>query len=355
MIRTEQLGGDTFVGHAILDNPAALNALNHPMAIELMRQVQSWQHDPNCQAILISGEGDRAFCSGGDVKYVTQAQPGESNADRISRAADYFATEYALDELLHRSNTPVVVWGDGIVMGGGMGLLQGADFRIVTERTRMSMPETAIGFFTDVGANYFLNRVSFGLGSLLGISGAHLDGNDALFLNLADLQIGHEYFDAVKSHLSAVDWIGHAEGNRGQIGHLLRGIAPATGSPEASQAHQNIQTLMGLRDAPTLWHRFEGLKNLQVHHDAWLQSVGKTAAKASPLSVAIVDAYLSRHRHSSLSECFEADLNLANALVQNGEFAEGVRAVLIDKDQSPTWAYQDVRDVPADLLAGLIR
>lgn len=355
MIRTEQLGGDRYVGHAILDNPAALNALNHPMAIELLRQVQDWQHDKNCHAILISGEGDRAFCAGGDVKYVTQLQPGEHDRDRVARAADYFATEYALDELLHRSNTPVLVWGDGIVMGGGMGILQGADLRIVTDRTRLAMPETAIGFFTDVGANHFLNRVPMGLGPLIGISGAHLSGADAVYLNLADLWLGHEYFDAVKSHLSQIEWIGDFEGNLGQINHLLRGMAPAVNTADDSDAHQNLQTLLGLRDAPTLWHRFEGLKNLVEHHNPWLQAVGTTAAKASPLSVAVVDAYLRRHRHSSLGECFEGDLNLANALITNGEFAEGVRAVLVDKDQSPNWAYGDVRDVPGELIASLIR
>lgn len=355
MIRIEKLGGDHYVGHAILDNAAALNALTPWMAIELMNAVQTWQRDKNCHAILISGDGERAFCAGGDVKYVTQLQPGESDLDRVTRAADYFATEYALDELLHRSNTPVVVWGDGFVMGGGMGLLQGADVRIVTERTRMAMPETAIGFFTDVGANHFLNRVPMGLGPLIGISGAHLSGADAVYLNLADLWLGHEYFEAVKSHLSELEWIGDFEGDLGQINHLLRGMAPAVNAADDSGAHQNIQTLLGLRDAPTLWHRFEGLKNLVEHHNPWLQAVGKTAAKASPLSVAVVDNYLRRHRHSSLSECFQADLNLANALIKHGEFTEGVRALLVDKDQAPNWAYPDFRDVPGELIASLIR
>ena len=355
MIQFDQLtGSHGYIGHATLDNPKALNALNHNMADALNEQLEQWQSDPQCQAILLTGAGERAFCAGGDVKYVTVTGEDETDRQRFERSEAYFASEYKADQLLHRSNKPVIVWAHGVVMGGGMGLMQGADFRIVTPSSRIAMPETAIGLYPDVGANYFLNRVPFGLGELLGISGVHLNGADALFLNLADLQIPDDFQDALKKHLTQIEWIGDFEGNKGQIGHLLLSLSPAIQALEDSPAFQNLQTLIGLRDAPSLYHRFEGLKNLKFHHNDWLQRMGQTAAKGSPLSVALTHRYLHEHRHSSLSECFAADLKLSSAMVQHPEFKEGVRAVLIDKDQNPQWQFKDVRDVPTALLDQLM-
>lgn len=163
MIHFDQLGGaHGYVGHATLNNPKALNALNHPMADALNEQLDQWQNDPHCQAVLLTGDGERAFCAGGDVKYVTVNQDNETDSDRFARADAYFASEYRADLAIHRCKKPVIVWGHGVVMGGGMGLMQGADFRVVTPSSRIAMPETAIGLYPDVGANYFLNRVPLG-------------------------------------------------------------------------------------------------------------------------------------------------------------------------------------------------
>lgn len=349
MIQTEQFPCSSgFVAHAILDNPKALNALNHPMAIALLEHIETWQSDPNCNAILISGEGDRAFCAGGDVKYVTRRQPGEADGDRIGRANDYFECEYRLDEALHRCTKPVIVWGNGIVMGGGMGLLQGASHRIVTETSLLSMPETAIGFFPDVGASWFLNRVSHGLGPLMGISGAHLSGSDALFLNLADMLLPSELFARIKDALTQAYWMDTDEANHGVVGYTLAQMSAAT--PGDSDVLNHLQTLTALRDAPSLYHRVEGLKALSDHSSPWMQKLAANTAKGSPLSIAICDRHLAQHRHASLAECFRADAQLANQMVQHPEFAEGVRAVLIDKDQAPAWQFKSITEVPQELV-----
>ena len=358
MIRTEHLplahSTERYIAHAILDNPKALNALNHPMAVELLEKVETWAADRACVAVFLSGEGERAFCAGGDVKYVTQRQPSESDADRVGRANDYFECEYRLDEALHRMNKPVIVWGNGIVMGGGMGLLQAASHRLVTDTSLLSMPETAIGFFPDVGAAWFLNRVSQGLGPLLGISGAHLSGHDALFLNLADLLVPSELFERVKGALVEAEWMDTAQANRGVASYVLNQVSTALPELEHSRAYQNIQTLLGLRDAPSVYHQAEGLKALAAHSDPWMQKLAANTAKGSPLSIKLTDAYLRKHRHSSLAECFAGDTRLANQLVQHAEFAEGVRAVLIDKDQAPSWAYDSIPDVPDSLIDDLL-
>ena len=359
MIQNTQLpcshNSQQYLGHATLDNSAALNALNHPMAIALLEQVETWQSDPNCVAILISGAGDKAFCAGGDVKYVTRRQPGESDSDRIGRANDYFECEYRLDEALHRSEKPVIVWGDGIVMGGGMGLLQGASHRLVTERSLLSMPETAIGFFPDVGACWFLNRVSLGLGPMLGITGAHLSGPDAVFLNLADALIPSELFDRMLKALQQAEWFPEAKANQGVASYTLGALGQATTQTQTSMAAQHQQTLTGLRDAPTLHHQVEGLKALAGHANPWMQKLARNTAKGSPLSIALADAHLRQHRFSGLHECFVADTRLAARLVQHPEFTEGVRAVLVDKDQQPNWTYPSVDQVPESLIQEFTR
>lgn len=359
MIQTDNLHctghAGHFVGHATLDNAKALNALNHPMAIALLEAIETWQADPNCVAILLSGAGDKAFCAGGDVKYVTRRQPGESDADRIGRANDYFECEYRLDQALHESAKPVIVWGDGIVMGGGMGLLQGASHRLVTERSVLSMPETAIGFFPDVGASWFLNRVSLGLGPLLGVSGAHLSGSDAIFLNLADHLVSHELFERLKNALTQADWFDRSEANHGVVSYTIESISPALHQAHESEVAHHQQTLTGLRDAPTLHHRIEGLKALANHSSPWMQKLAATTAKGSPFSMCIADQHIRRHRHSSLSECFAADAKLAARLVAHPEFAEGVRAVLIDKDQTPKWSYPDIPSVPESRINEMLQ
>lgn len=131
-------------------------------------------------------------------------------------------------------------------------------------------------------------------------------------------------------------------------------MAPAVQSLEQSEAYRNLQTLIGLRDAPSLYHRFEGLKHLRQHHNPWLRKMGETAAKGSPLSVVLTHHYLRTHRHSSLTECFDADLRLSASMVRHTEFKEGVRAVLIDKDHTPNWQFHDVRDVNLALINQLM-
>lgn len=343
MLEFERLGQATaYVAHARLNNPSALNALNLDMCDGLLAWLHDCENDSYCKGLLISGDGGRAFCAGGDVKYATQNPP--------ELASHYFDTEYTLDEALHRTDKPLVIWGHGIVMGGGMGLLQAADIRLVSDKTLMSMPETAIGLYPDVGANWFMNRTTQDLGRLLCVAGAHMDGADALYLNLADHLIDHNLFDRLKTALSEIEWLGDDRANLGQIQHAIRTLAPALPALEHSQVYLNLQTLLAIRDLPTLWHQVEALKNLSEHGNPWLAKLGVNAKKGSPLSQVMTDAYIARHKHSSLHECFNADRHMSRLFAEHGEFAEGVRAVLIDKDQAPNWAYTDIRDVPEAMV-----
>jgi enoyl-CoA hydratase/carnithine racemase len=154
------------VGLVTLNRPAVLNALSYSMILEMHAQLRQWALDPSIYAVVVRGAGDKAFCAGGDVRAVHASFTQSSNAHR-----DFFASEYRLDYFIHRYPKPYIALMDGIVMGGGMGIAQGASLRVVTDRTRMAMPEVGIGFFPDVGASYFLSRLPVALGAYLGLSG----------------------------------------------------------------------------------------------------------------------------------------------------------------------------------------
>ena len=193
------------IGIATLDAPKALNALNLPMIEVLGEQLHSWASDPGVVCVLLRGNGAKAFCAGGDVRALAQAclaRPGSVPA----LAATFFAAEYHLDYRLHTYPKPLLCWGHGHVLGGGMGLLQGANVRIVTPSSRLAMPEISIGLYPDVGASWFLARLPGKLGLFLGLTGAPINARDALDLGLADRFFGEEQQEALLEELLQLNW-----------------------------------------------------------------------------------------------------------------------------------------------------
>ena len=174
------------IARATLNAPKALNALSLEMIQTLSKQMDEWEQRDDIVALWLDGAGGKAFCAGGDIVQMHKSMVKHAGEGRNPFTEQYFAEEYALDYRLHRSQIPVVVFGDGIVMGGGMGLLQGADFRLVTPRSRMAMPEITIGLFPDVGGSWFLNRLPGKVGLFLGLTGVHINGREAVEVGLAD-------------------------------------------------------------------------------------------------------------------------------------------------------------------------
>ena len=172
------------IGVASLDAEKSLNALSLPMINALSDQLDAWAKEPQIVCVLLRGNGVKAFCAGGEVRSLVEAcraHPGEVPP----LAAQFFAAEYRLDFNLHTYPKPLICWGHGYVLGGGMGLLQGASIRIVTPSSRLAMPEISIGLYPDVGASWFLSRLPGKLGLFLGLTGAHMNGRDAIDLDLA--------------------------------------------------------------------------------------------------------------------------------------------------------------------------
>ena len=175
------------IGHLTLNRPAGLNAITLDMVRNLQRQLDAWAQDPQVHAVVLRGAGEKAFCAGGDIRSLYDSF---KSGDTLHE--DFFVEEYALDLAIHHYRKPVLALMDGFVLGGGMGLVQGADLRVVTEKSRLAMPEVGIGYFPDVGGSYFLPRIPGELGIYLGVSGVQIRAADALYCGLADWYLESE-------------------------------------------------------------------------------------------------------------------------------------------------------------------
>ncbi|MES2745310.1 MAG: enoyl-CoA hydratase/isomerase family protein, partial [Bdellovibrionota bacterium] len=182
------LDGKAAIGRITLNSPKTLNALNLEIILLVQEILHRFERDPRIAAVFIDGSGDKAFCAGGDVKSIRQRilDMRERGQSPVPLARVFFENEYKMDYAIHRYPKPVIVWGDGIIMGGGIGIAAGASHRIVTETTTLAMPEITIGLYPDVGASYFLPRMPGRVGLFLGMTAGRMKAADALYVNLAD-------------------------------------------------------------------------------------------------------------------------------------------------------------------------
>ena len=342
------------LGRITLDAPKSLNALSLEMIDAIQAQIGAWAEDAEIVALWLEGAGDKAFCAGGDVVALYRAI-AEGHTGRDPEAADgavarYFTHEYRLDHALHTYPNPIVAWGDGIVMGGGMGLLAGASHRVVTPRSQLAMPEITIGLYPDVGASWFLNRMPGASGTFLGLTGARLNATDALFVGLADRLIAAERRDAVIDDLLNADW----SQPRPALERVLRTHAEASRdlAPPAEVAPRQ-EAIAALTDADCDEDLIAAIIAASDSDDAWIARAARSLAAGSPLSARLILRQLARCRRVSLAEALRSELDLSLACATHGDIAEGVRALLIDKDHAPAWRHTHGAVPAADLEACL--
>lgn len=328
---------------ASLDAEKSLNALSLPMIEALNARLHAWAEDPAIACVLLRGNGAKAFCAGGDVRQLVETcrqQPGEVPA----LAMRFFADEYRLDYRLHTYPKPLICWGHGYVMGGGMGLLQGAAMRIVTPSSRLAMPEISIGLYPDVGASWFLSRLPGKLGLFLGLSGAQLNGRDALDLGLADRFLLDGQQPELLDGLTQLNWqLQPAQ----QLLSLLKSLEqeaqdqlpPAQWLPR----RERLDALLDVPDLPAAWQATVALHN---DDDPLLARAARTLAEGCPLTAHLVWQQIQRARNLSLAEVFRLEYAMSLNCCRHPEFAEGVRARLIDKDNTPRWRWPDVEQIP---------
>ena len=339
------------IGVATLNAPKALNALSLEMIGALYPQFLAWQQNDQVKAVWLQGAGDKAFCAGGDIVQLYNSMvehPGGPNP----YAEKFFTDEYRLDHLIHTYSKPFILWGNGIVMGGGLGLMAGASHRVVTESARIAMPEITIGLYPDVGASYFLNRMPGRTGLFLGLTGANINAADALFVGLGDRFVTHDRREATFDALQAADWSADAQTVVNQV--LRQQESQSLEALPASPVREHFDLIQQLTDADDVATLVKQITSVKTE-DKWLSRAAATLAAGSPTSMHLIVQQLAASRHLSLAEVFRSELNLSVQCAYQGEFAEGVRALLIDKDRAPKWHSADVTAVDNAWLQGFFQ
>lgn len=343
------------IGVVTLNMAKALNALNFEMMTLLAKQLTQWKQDSNIVCVLLEGAGDKAFCAGGDVRAM-QAAAVKSPAKITKETLDFFTLEYQVDFALHQFGKPVIVWGDGIVMGGGLGLMMGASHRIITERSKMAMPEVTIGLYPDVGGSYFLNKMPDKVGLFLGLTGYLLTPADAAYVTMANYYFESNEKNSLINTLLQVPWADTSKANHELLNHALKNNNAQHLIPDSQLANhqQQINQLMA-GELNDIIERFTQLET----DEKWLARAKQTLLSGSPLSWYLIyqQSLLCQSIQTnalSLADCFRLELGWSVNCCAYGDFAEGVRALLIDKDKSPQWKYQSLAEIPANALAQLM-
>ncbi|PIT80852.1 enoyl-CoA hydratase/isomerase family protein [Limnohabitans sp. JirII-31] len=347
------------VGLITLSRPQALNALSLAMVRELTQVLIDWQHDPQVWAVAVRGSNKQgpfgAFCAGGDIRYFHQAAlAGDASLE------DFFTEEYSLNHLIQNYPKPYIAFMDGIVMGGGMGISQGAALRVVTERTLMAMPETQIGLFPDVGGGYFLSRCPGHSGEYLALTGQLLHGTDALTVGLADVCLPSDALPALWDALSNPNWSsGEAllAGLQAQAENL-QGACTVQNAARPSWHDAQLDSVFAL---PSVGEMVQSLTRLAAGQaEGWAAHTLQALRQRSPLMLAVSLEQIRRGRHLSLADdlrmerdlvrhCFHTD-HLQRRGTQT-ETVEGIRALAIDKDRQPKWQPERIEDVTPEMVA----
>lgn len=339
-------------GVATLNAPASLNALSSDMVRLLDPQLRTWRDDPRIVGVLLDAAGDKAFCAGGDLRRLYAAMRAVGPA-RNAEAESFFSEEYALDHLIHRFPKPVLAWAHGIVMGGGVGLMAGASHRVVTESTRLAMPEIGIGLFPDVGGSWFLRRMPGRVGLFLALTAAPLNAADALHVGIADAFVPHGRKAEVLDALAGADWTGDDAADRRRLTDLLQTAGEGGAPPEAVVPRHRaaIDTLMAGEVLADIGPRLASLQG----QDAWLQAAAESFVRGSPTSAALAFTLWQRAAGRSLGELLRLEYHAALGCCAHADFPEGIRALLIDKDRRPRWQPARLDDVTEALIEDHLR
>ncbi|MBU9375900.1 enoyl-CoA hydratase/isomerase family protein [Burkholderia multivorans] len=316
-----------------LNRPSALNALSYEMVRALAALFERCRNDDRIVAVVLRGAGDKGFCAGGDVRQLHRM------VAQRETWLPFFVDEYRLDHAIHTFPKPVVALMDGVTMGGGMGLAQGAALRVATERSKIAMPETRIGLVPDVGATHFLGRMPVELELYVGLTGATLSGADALSAKLADLCVPSSWLDTFETRIERVNWDGDA------LPALRKVFEPPCNVVPHAALDTQLPWIVRHFDKRSPVERIVATLKQDLARDElsreqrqWLQSTLDALTGHSPTMLAVTREALLRGRQMTLAESFRMELGIVARAIEEGDFCEGVRAHLIDKDRKPRWA-----------------
>lgn len=341
----------TASGHVLaearLNAEKTLNSLSLPMIEILHPALNRWAADDRVVGVLITGSGDRAFSAGGDIQalYHAMVRNHEAGETVDPYPERFFEEEYRLDYRIHTYPKPVISVGHGVVMGGGLGVFSGAAFRVVTETSRIALPEVSIGLFPDAGATWLLRSLPRHAATFIAMTGAHLNGADALALGMGTHAVATAERDRVREALLALSWQQDAAADRAAVGEALAAL-PEPDLPESriDVVPDSLSADGGLAAAVARVRALAGTSD-------WVDGAIDTMNRGCPASVGVVVEQLARAPALSIGDCFRLEMVVATQCALHRDFAEGVRARLIDKDNQPAWRFDSVETLPAAYVA----
>lgn len=313
-------------GIITLNRPRALNALTLGMVRLIHPQLKAWADDPAVKLVLIEGAGERAFCAGGDIRALHDW--GKASDPQV---IGFYAEEYRLDTCIKRYPKPYVALMDGIDMGGGVGLSVHGSVRIATERLVFAMPETGIGLFPDVGGTFFLPRCPGEIGMFLALTGERLKAADAIYAGIADVFVPSDRLGALKERLTGGATVEAA----------LSGLADDPGTPPLAEHRAGIDRHFSESSVAAI------VGSLEADGGEWALKVAATLSTKSPTSLLVAYRQMREGAKLSFEECMKLEFRLTNRFMRGHDFYEGVRAIIIDKDQKPKWEPAAIGDVSA--------
>jgi enoyl-CoA hydratase len=322
---------DGRVGRITLNRPKALNALNLPMIRAITQALAAWRDDPHIHAVVIEGTGDRAFCAGGDIRALRQHQL-DGNRPWVDA---FFIEEYALNKMIAAYPKPYIALIDGICMGGGIGVSIYGAYRVASEYAMFAMPETAIGFFPDIGATFFLPRLPGQLGTYLGLSGARIHGADAV----------HAGFATQFTPRAEMAQLSKALAHDGVAALAHHAVQLPAFTLQAQRAA--IDTIFAADSVPEIQHR------LDADNSEWARKTIEALRSVSPSALCWTLRILREGAHRTLEQCLNAEFALTQTTMRHHDFIEGVRAMVVDKDRTPRWQPARIEDVTQSEIAAM--
>ncbi|RTL83003.1 MAG: enoyl-CoA hydratase/isomerase family protein [Hyphomicrobiales bacterium] len=324
------------LGRIRLNRPKALNSLTLRMVRLFTQALMDFGKDPQIVAVLVTGEGERGLCAGGDIRALYELRNGDKSYYKT-----FWREEYELNALIAAFRKPYVVLMDGLVMGGGVGISAHGNHRIVTERTRLAMPETGIGFIPDVGGTWLLSRAG-GAGLYMALSGAAVSGSDAVSLGLADILIESDGLTELVGRLLCVS----------DESEVSSALADLSRPPEKSVL---MKERSALDDAAARHGVEEILNEMEASASAFLRAAAAEIRHKSPTSVKVTYALLQRaSRARGLEECLLNEYRAACRLLKSHDLYEGIRAAVIDKDRAPKWAPATLDEVTDSMVRSIL-
>jgi enoyl-CoA hydratase len=319
------------IGLIILNRPKALNALSAEIVVDMAHKLHQWAQDPEIYAVVVRGDGERAFSAGGDLKELYNA-----GREKREMATPFFRQEYRLNEFISRFPKPYIPLLHGITMGGGLGISLHGTHVVAAEDLKMAMPETGIGFYPDTGGSFFLSHAPHFIGKYMGLTGNAISVADAILAGLVDQQVPRDKFDALIQALCDEDL-------RSEAGHVVtRVIDKFKVTPGTSALQEQLKTLETCFSHKSVQAIMD---SLDEQNTIWAAEQLSTLNKRSPTSLKVTHRAISLAVDMDIPQCMEMEFNLTTRILEGHDIYEGIRAVLIDKTHNPQWQPDCISDV----------